>query len=173
MKEYQKLKQAKEYLEDYIRSNGMRMTPVRLSILEAVFAFDTPYTIDQMKEYLDEVYLVARETIFNNLELFFRIGIVLKRPIGSGAVEYETCFETQTRHHLVCKMCGQIFEFRDASIEQYFSEKRYRKFKMSNCSVTIYGLCSRCQNKIKRERRKKQKQMEVKYQTDNKRKSQK
>ena len=104
MKEYQKLKQAKEYLEDYIRSNGMRMTPVRLSILEAVFAFDTPYTIDQMKEYLDEVYPVARETIFNNLELFFRIGIVLKRPIGSGAVEYETCFETQTRHHLVCKM---------------------------------------------------------------------
>ena len=160
MKENQRLKQARDLLTDYVRMKGMRMTPERIAILEAAYVFDTPFTIDLMKEYLDHVYPVTRQTVYNNLELFFQIGIVMKRPIGSGAVEYETCFLTQTHHHLVCKSCGQIFEFKDSSIEPFLAQKRYKQFKMTNCTVVIYGLCKKCQGKINRKRRKQQAKIE-------------
>lgn len=156
MKENNKLKQARQLLVDHIKTKGMRVTPERLAVLEAAFSFDTPFTVDNMKEYLDDVYPVSRQTIYNNLELFFQLGIVLKRPIGNGAVEYETCFMTQTHHHLVCKQCGQIFEFRDSSIEQFLIQKRYKRFKMTNCAVVIYGLCNKCQVKMNRDKRNKQ-----------------
>lgn len=154
MTELNKLQQAKELLTEHVRMKGKRMTPERIAVLEAAYSFDTPFTIDQLKEYLSDIYPVTRQTVYNNLEFFFQIGIVIKRPIGGGAVEYETCFQEQTHHHLVCKACGQIFEFRDASIEQFLLEKRYKRFKMTNSSVVIYGLCSKCQSKINRERRK-------------------
>ena len=167
MKENSRLRQAKELLVEYIRMKGKRMTPERMAILEAAYEFDTPFTIDLMKEYLEPIYHVTRQTVYNNLELFFQVGIVMKRPIGSGAVEYETCFLTQTHHHLVCQSCGQIFEFKDATIEPFLAQKRYKQFKMTNCTVFIYGLCKKCQGKIQRERRKQQAKTDNRKQKQN------
>ena len=154
MKDQNKLKQAKQLLTEHIRQSGKRMTPERTVILEAAYSFDTPFTIDQLKDYILTLYPITRQTIYNNLELFFQIGIVIKRPIGGGAVEYETCFMAQTHHHLVCKTCGQIFEFRDASIEQFLLQKKYKRFQMDKCSVVIYGSCNKCQSRINREQAK-------------------
>ena len=37
---------------------------------------------------------------------------------------------------------------------RFFEEKKYKKFKMTNCAVMIYGICSKCQARIAREKRK-------------------
>ena len=154
MKDSDKLAQAMDFLTEYIRMRGQRMTPERKAVLEAAYTFDTPFTVALMKEYLDNVFPITRQTIHNTLDFFYKIGLVLKRPIGSSTVEYETCFMTQTHHHLVCKTCGQVFEFRDASIELFLQQKRYKRFKMSDCSVVIYGTCNKCQSKLNRDKRK-------------------
>lgn len=154
MGEDSRLTRAKQILLDYIELKKMRKTPERLAVLEATYSLGTPFTVDLLKEYLDEIFPVNRVTVYNNLELFFKAGIVIKHPIGGGTFEYEACVQTQTHHHLICNVCGQIFEFKDASVEQFFADKKYRKFKMTNCSVIIYGVCNKCQNRLSREKRK-------------------
>ncbi len=154
MGENSKLTQAQQILLDYIKMKKMRVTPERTAVLEAAYAVNTPFTIDQLKTYMDDILPVSRATVYNNLELFFKLGLVIKHAIGGGAYEYEACVQTITHHHLVCNVCHQVFEFKDASIEKFFTDKKYRKFRMTNCSVLIYGVCNRCQGKLNREKRK-------------------
>ncbi len=154
MGENGKLTQARQILLDYIQMKKMRVTPERTAVLEAAYAVNTPFTIDQLKTYMDDILPVSRVTVYNSLELFFKLGLVIKHPIGGGTFEYEACVQTTTHHHLVCNVCDQVFEFRDASIEKFFTDKKYRKFKMTNCSVLIYGVCNKCQGKLNREKRK-------------------
>lgn len=154
MGENGKLTQARQILLDYIKMKKMRVTPERTAVLEAAYAVNTPFTIDQLKTYMDDILPVSRVTVYNSLELFFKLGLVIKHPIGGGTFEYEACVQTTTHHHLVCNVCDQVFEFRDASIEKFFTDKKYRKFKMTNCSVLIYGVCNKCQGKLNREKRK-------------------
>ncbi len=154
MDDNSRFNQAKELLFEYIKLKKLRNTPERSAVLKAVCTVGTPFTVDLLKEYLDEVFPMTRVTVYNNLELFFKVGIVIKRPIGGNVVEYEACIETQTHHHLICKICGQLFEFKDASIERFLAQKKYKKFKMTNCSVVVYGICNKCQSRIGREKRK-------------------
>jgi len=154
MPDNNRLEEARQILQEYIKRKHLRNTPERNAVLEATYSVGSSFTVDQLKDYLDDILPVTRVTVYNNLELLFRAGIVIKRPIGALGVEYEACIQTQTHHHLVCTVCGQIFEFKDTSIEPFFGQKRYKKFKMTHCSVVIYGVCSRCQSRINREKRK-------------------
>jgi len=154
MSENSRLAEAQQILHDYIKLKGLRNTPERKKILETVYSVNTPFTVDMVWEYLTEEYRVTRVTVYNNLELFFKAGFVIKRSNGNEGMEYEACVQTQTHHNMCCTICNQLFEFKDPSIAMFLSKKRYRKFKMTNCSVMIYGICSRCQAKINREKRK-------------------
>ncbi len=154
MGESNKLTQARQILLDYIKMKKMRITPERIAVLEAAYVVNTPFTIDLLKTYMEATLPVSRATVYNNLELFFKLGLVIKHPIGGGTFEYEACIQTSTHHHLVCNVCDQVFEFKDASIEKFFSAKKYRKFRMTNCSVLVYGICNKCQSKLNREKRK-------------------
>ena len=153
MAESRQLNEARRILQEYIKLKNLRNTPERKAVLEAIYVVPAPFTVDYVKEYLDEVYPVTRVTVYNNLELFFHIGIIVKRTSGSRGQEYETCVLTLTHHNLCCTNCQQVFEFRDSSIMRFFEGKRYKKFKMTNCAVMIYGICSKCQAKIAREKR--------------------
>ena len=177
MAESRQLNEARRLLQEYIKLKNLRNTPERKAVLEAIYVVPAPFTVDSVKEYLDTVYPVTRVTVYNNLELFFHIGIIVKRTSGSRGQEYETCVLALTHHNLCCTNCQQVFEFRDSSIMRFFEGKRYKKFKMTNCAVMIYGICSKCQAKIAREKRRqlkleeKRKLLEQKRQAELKKKA--
>lgn len=148
------LTQAFDILKEFMKLKKMRMTPERKAVLEAAYSIGTSFTVDMLKAQIDKELNVTRVTVYNNLELFFQAGIVIKRPVGGNAVEYEACIDKQTHHHLVCKMCGQVYEFKDPSIQMFMSAKKFRKFKMTNCAVVVYGICSKCQGRLTRAKRK-------------------
>ncbi|MBO4564530.1 MAG: transcriptional repressor [Bacteroidaceae bacterium] len=154
MIENTRLAEAQQILHNYIKLKGLRNTPERQKILEIVYSVNTPFTVDMVWEYLQDEYRVTRVTVYNSLELFFKAGLVIKRSNGNEGMEYEACVQTQTHHNMCCTICNQLFEFKDPSIAAFLGLKRYKKFKMTNCSVMIYGICAKCQAKINREKRK-------------------
>lgn len=157
MGENTRLAEAQKILQEYIKLKRLRNTPERQAVLTAVYSVGTPFTIDSLWEYICDELRVTRVTVYNNLELFFRAGLVIKRPNGSIGMEYEACVQTQTHHNMCCTVCRQLFEFKDPTIAMFLGQKKYRKFKMTNCSVMIYGICSKCQAKMNREKRKQNK----------------
>lgn len=160
MAENSKLIEARRILQEYIKLKNLRNTPERKAVLEAIYVVPTPFTVDSVKEYLETVLPVTRTTVYNNLECFFQAGIIVKRNSNTRGTEYETCVQTQTHHNLCCTNCQQVFEFRDASIKRFFEGKRYKQFKMTNCTVMIYGICAKCQSKIAREKSKQKKHLD-------------
>lgn len=172
MAESNKLIEARRILQSYIKLNNLRNTPERKAVLEAVFVVSAPFTVDSVKEYLDNVYPVTRVTVYNNLECFFQAGIIIKRSSsGYRGIEYETSVQTLPHHNLCCTNCQQVFEFKDSSIKRFFEGKKYKKFTMTNCAVMIFGICAKCQSKIAREKRKQFLEAEQKKQLDLKKKA--
>lgn len=155
MADKNKIEKVKEVLAIYLKAHNMRNTPERNATLEAAYNFVGPFTIDIL---LPNISLpLSRTTVYNNLETLSQAGLVLKHPIGGGAVEYEACYEKKAHHHIICTMCGSVAEFADDSIEQFVAQKRFSKFRMNNCVLNVYGVCRKCQTKINREKRKQNK----------------
>lgn len=150
----------REALTQYLDEMGCRKTPERYAVLEAAYAYRGPFTVDDLRAVVQEKFTISRATTYNNLELLTRAGLVVKLPLGGGTIEYEACREHRAHHHIVCSVCGSVSEFADDTIEQALANKRFRNFKMTSCVVNVYGICSKCQGKLKREKIK-QKQEEL------------
>ncbi|MBR4589333.1 MAG: transcriptional repressor [Bacteroidaceae bacterium] len=148
---------AREALTQYMLEKRCRKTPERYALLEAAYTIGEQFTVDTLQKFVEKKLPLSRVTVYNNLELFVKAGLVVKHPTP-GLVKYEICYAKKTHHKLLCTVCGSTTEFFDDAISDFLMQKRFKKFHSTNCSVTIFGICSRCQAKINRERKKLNKQ---------------
>lgn len=148
---------AREVLTQYMLEKRFRKTPERYALLEAAYTIGEQFTVDTLQIFVANKLPLSRVTVYNNLELFVKAGLVVKHPTP-GLVKYEVCYAQKTHHKLLCTICGTTTEFLDDTISDFIMQKRFKKFHSNNCSVTIFGICSRCQAKINRERKKFNKQ---------------
>lgn len=128
-----------------LRSEGYRLTPQRLAILEILHksgGHSTP----------TEIYQVARETlpglteatVYRTLNFLTEQGLVLAAHVGSGQLVYEIA--ERIHHHLICRNCGDTGE-----IEHEILEELYKKFQtktgyiIDSTHLTFFGLCPKCQ----------------------------
>ena len=84
------------------------------------------------------------------MELILDAGLVLRHQFSGTRVEYEKCFNVRPHNHKICIMCGEVSEFSNDGLDRTISEMRIPRFKQSMYSLYVYGLCSKCQTKIKR-----------------------
>ena len=108
--------------------------------------------IEELYEKLlsDGHFRVSRATVYNTMELILDAGLVLRHQFSGTRVEYEKCFNVRPHNHKICIMCGEVSEFSNDGLDRTISEMRIPRFKQSMYSLYVYGLCSKCQTKIKR-----------------------
>ncbi|MBQ0103225.1 MAG: transcriptional repressor [Prevotellaceae bacterium] len=143
----------REELTQYMNRKRCRKTPERYALIDAVYTIGKQFTIDSMQEYVSQNMRISRVTVYNNLEMFVKAGLVVKHPTPS-MVFYEACYASPTHHQLLCTVCGATTEFLDANITDYVMSMRFKKFFSSNCSVTVYGVCAKCRARQNREKKK-------------------
>jgi len=96
---------------------------------------------------------VGLSTIYRNLELLVRIGLVWKFDAGDNKSRYEIAKRSDENHHhhLICKKCNGIIDY-SASVdnEKDFIEMREKNlsskynFKIENHCIDFFGLCYKC-----------------------------
>ena len=109
----------------------------------------------------DEIYKEASKissggglsTIYRNLELLVRIGLVWKFDAGDNKARYEIAKRPDEthHHHLMCKKCNSIIDY-SASVDKEsdfikMREKNLSKkynFKIENHCIDFFGLCHKC-----------------------------
>lgn len=103
----------------------------------------------------DELYRLAKKknprislsTVYRNLLLFKRLGLVDERHFDEEHHHYEV--KTGLEHqHLLCINCGKVVEF-DYPASRKFREdigKKYN-FDITGVEIHITGLCSDCREK--------------------------
>ncbi len=142
-----------DILTEYMLEKRCRKTPERYALIKAAYSIGEPFSVDSLQAFVAKQMVLSRITVYNNLKMFIKAGLVIKLPTP-GLEMYEACYQNQPHHKLVCTVCGATTEFLDDSITDFVMEKRFKKFHLSSCSVTIFGVCARCRAKQNREKKK-------------------
>ena len=148
---------AREQLDNYIEEQGMRKTPERYAILNAVLNMDGHHGADEIMAMLTDGFRISRATIFSTLNLFDEIGIVFSHQIH-GKTIYESACGRKPHHHYICKGCYRIWDFTNDELTEAVAVSRTPRFKKIRCAVYIYGLCDTCQARLYRLKKKTDKQ---------------
>lgn len=90
-----------------LKEAGYRLTPQRITILEAVHHLGDHVTAEQILTYVERRYpIVDQSTVYRTLELLTELGIVQKLTVSGQPTEYEV--EEEPHHHLICRECGSV-----------------------------------------------------------------
>lgn len=131
-------------LAELLRARGLRLTPQRQLILQAV--------LDLGHATPEQVHVAVREvaaainitTIYRTLELLERLGLVTHTHLTHGAPTYHAA--GGHRHvHLVCRGCSAIDEIEPELLAPIAAQlATERGFRMDVEHVAFFGVCARC-----------------------------
>ncbi len=129
-----------------LKNAGLKVTLPRLKILEILAKADPHHMSaeDVYKTLLESGDDVGLATVYRVLTQFETAGLVKRHNFEGGHAVFE--IEQGEHHdHLVCMRCGRVDEFIDEVIEKRQEViAKQSNFKMTSHSLTIYGICSRC-----------------------------
>ncbi len=128
-----------------LRSLGLRPTPQRMLILQAILNSPGHISAEDIYEQVREEYPhINISTIYRTLELLKEHHAICVTDLGRGSVLYELLREKR-HHHMVCQCCGKILEFDHRFLKPLEAalEEEYR-FKAQIDHLAIFGLCVDC-----------------------------
>jgi Fur family ferric uptake transcriptional regulator len=129
-----------------LKKAGLKVTAPRVKILHILETANARHMSaeDIYKTLLEMGDDVGLATVYRVLTQFESAGLVVRHRFEGGHSVFE--LDDGDHHdHLVCIKCGQVVEFVDALIEErqlVIAEKM--KFRMTDHSLYIYGLCEHC-----------------------------
>lgn len=138
-----------EAVDGRLRSARQRYTAGRQDLVHLLDDTTRPLTIP---EILDRAEDLSQSSVYRNLQILEQVGVV-RRVItpSEGGARYELAEElTAHHHHLICRMCGSVQDFRvPADIEHAFDklvgdvDDEYR-FRPEHHRVDLIGTCAEC-----------------------------
>lgn len=142
--------EVRERLDNFIKMKGLRHTPQRDAIVEAIFASEEHFTADDLWEKLRGTDArTSRATLYRTLSLLTEAELLQEIDLGDGQTTYDPNFLDKPAHnHLVCVDCGQVIEFEDEHLE-LLNECITRRlgFRPVKQSLRIEACCERLRSK--------------------------
>jgi Fur family ferric uptake transcriptional regulator len=130
----------------YLARNHLKMTRSRRAILDEVLAVPGHFTPDDLlAHFRSKGRMVAPATLYRTLNRLVEAGLVHRLPMARGQSRYEPMFGRHHHDHMVCLVCGKIFEFESREIERIQeSVCRRRKFTLLEHTHQLRGRCESC-----------------------------
>ena len=97
-----------------LEDRGYRSTAPRRAIIRILEAKREGFTADEIG---NELPGVGRATVFRTLKLLLEAGGICKLNLLNGAPRYSLS-RVEHHHHTVCVRCGNVGEFRAATVER-------------------------------------------------------
>jgi Fur family ferric uptake transcriptional regulator len=131
-------------LADVLRKRGLRLTPQRQLVLEAVYELGHA-TPDQVHAKVAATAAgVNITTVYRTLELLEELGLVTHAHLSHGATTYHGVAGEQ-HVHLVCRSCHAIDEVPATMLNQLAAKiGDARNFQVDVGHVALFGLCAHC-----------------------------
>ena len=128
--------------KELLQASGLRVTPQRLIVVEALFNLRNHPTADQVAEYVRKVHpSVATGTVYNVLDTLVEKGLIAKVKTDQGLMRYDAMQEKH--HHLYCEESDQIRDYfdeeLDSLLDDYFRRKSISDFKIEDIRLQIIG----------------------------------
>lgn len=136
-----------EELIDEFRKNGLKITPQRRVILEALFQDQSHPTVDETyQRVLSVMPEVSRTTVYNTLRELIALGEVAEvQGLSEGGSRYDT--DTSRHHHLFCVHCHALIDIDHDFEGLILPPEDASGYQILRQQVTFYGICPDCQAK--------------------------
>ena len=131
-------------LANLLRERGLRLTPQRQQVLEALrnMSHATPEQV--YAEVASKVPGVNITTIYRTLELLEGLGLVNHTHLSHGAPTYHIPGE-RSHVHLVCHRCGAVQEAPLELLRPLADElAAQRDFRLDIGHMGLFGTCAAC-----------------------------
>lgn len=141
----------KDWVRKELEKNSYRLTPQREAVVDVLITnADDHLSAEEVFLYTKKLYAeIGLATIYRNLELLESLGIIHRFEYGDGQSRYEIKLgddEEHYHHHLICRGCGAIGEYKSDLLEAI--EKRIADetgFQVTDHCLRFFGLCANCQ----------------------------
>ena len=139
------MKQNKASLVKELRARGMRVTPQRAIIFEAIEKLEGHITAEDIFQAVQQANpYISLATVYRTLELLQELRLISQTNFGRSQT-YFALKDHGPHHHLVCIECGAIEEFEDDLLEPLrTSLKMQFGFQANAEHLCIFGLCKSC-----------------------------
>jgi Fe2+ or Zn2+ uptake regulation protein len=131
-------------LTQALHARGMRVTPQRLLIHEALQRLDRHATAEQVRDAVSgRLPGVSLPTVYATLDLLEDLGLVRRLRPGSGAALYDP--RTVPHQHAVCRSCGAVQDI-EAHVDATGAVAAARRagFQPDGAETVVNGLCASC-----------------------------
>lgn len=134
-----------DHILSELRQKGMRITEPRKAILNFLIHSEIHPSAEEIYNGIkDELDGMSLATVYNNLNFFVEEGIVFEMKFSNVSSRYD--FMGHSHYHIICKNCGKISDFHDASLDEvYQSAVNQTGYVVHHSKLELYGLCPECQ----------------------------
>ena len=131
-----------EKIRDRIAESGLKVTPQRIAVYEALLKINDHPTAEMIKEFVGRRNpSISLGTVYKTLETFLEKGLIGKVKTEDDVMRYDPILEKH--HHLYCKKTNTIADYYDEELNQiikeYLGKKQISNFKIEDIKLHIIG----------------------------------
>ena len=129
-------------IKDKLVDKGLKVTPQRIAILDAIYSLGNHPTAEMIKEYIKEAHPgISPATVYKVLDALEGNRLVRKVNTEKDVMRYDGIMENH--HHLYCSESDRIQDYMNEELDQlldaFFRKNGIDDFKIEEIKVLING----------------------------------
>lgn len=131
-----------EELRKKLSEKGLKVTPQRMAILDAIYRLGNHPTAEQIIAFIRQSHPnIASGTVYKVLETLVDNQLIKKVTTDKNIMRYDGIMENH--HHLYCSETDLIKDYHDAELDQllkdYFNDREIAGFRITRFNLQING----------------------------------
>lgn len=129
-------------IRDKLQEKGLKVTPQRVAIYEAVVKLNNHPTAENIIEYIKENYPnISVGTVYKVLDSLVENNLLKKVKTEKDIMRYDAVLTHH--HHLYCIETDRIEDYEDENLnkvlQDYFKTKQIENFKIQDIKLQLTG----------------------------------
>ncbi len=131
-----------EDFREKLQEKGLKVTPQRVAIFEAILQLDNHPTADDITSFIKKNHPnISVGTVYKVLDTFVEKKLLEKVKTEKDIMRYDPHFTKH--HHLYCAETDRIEDFADEKLNElmsaYFKKNKIKNFKIQDIKLQITG----------------------------------
>jgi Fur family peroxide stress response transcriptional regulator len=136
------MKPGTKQIRDKLVERGLKVTPQRIAVLEAIYMLNNHPSAEMIMEYIKETHPgIATATIYKVLDALIQKQLVKRVKTERDVMRYDGILENH--HHLYCLDTAVIKDYLNDELDQllkeYFKKRRIENFEIEEIKLQING----------------------------------